>query len=106
MLMGTSEAVELSHGMGLDQIKWFVQGSFLNFVRVKHEQEATPSCCSTKVTGASEPGNASATTAEPSAAAAPSDSTADAAGAASGNPGFFGRLKIWIARILSGLGWK
>lgn len=104
---GTSEAVELSHGMGLDQINWFVQGSFLNFVRVKHEQEATPSCCSTKVTGAAEPGNARATTVERSAAAAPSDSTGDAAaGGVSDKPGFVARLKIWIVRILSGLGWK
>jgi aconitate hydratase len=103
---GTSEAVELSHGMGRDQINWFVQGSFLNFVRAKHEQAGAPSCCSSEVAGAAEQGSAMATTIEPSAATAPSDSSADAAGGASDNPGFVARLKTWIVRILSGFGWK
>lgn len=104
---GTSEAVELSHGMGRDQINWFVEGSFLNFVRAKHEQEAEPSCCATKASGAEEEGNATAVSVEPAATSASDDRQQGAStGGAVPSPSFLARLKVWLVRILSGLGWK
>lgn len=104
---GTSEAVELSHGMGRDQINWFVEGSFLNFVRAKREQEAEPTCCATKASDAAEKGNTTAVSVEPAATSASDDRQRGAStGGAAPSPGFLARLKVWLVRILSGLGWK
>ncbi|MBK9282551.1 MAG: aconitate hydratase [Candidatus Obscuribacter sp.] len=101
---GSSETIMVSHGMGDEQIRWFKEGSFLNFVRTKREKATTaeeaPFCSATDHT------NCDHGTVKPTVATAEEKPAAEDKPVVKPKTGFMEKLKSFFRKFLESLGWE
>ena len=99
-----SETIMVSHGMGDEQIRWFKEGSFLNFVRTKREKATTaeeaPFCSATDHT------NCDHGTVKPTVATAEEKPAAEDKPVVKPKSGFMEKLKRFFRKFLESLGWE